>query len=98
MWIHGDLQPGSLLTQEGRLTAVIDFGGLGLGAPACDCMVGWTLFGPQARKVFRDALDVDDATWARGRGWVLSVGSIALPLPGHQPRSRLGRSAGSCSP
>ncbi|QSE88042.1 aminoglycoside phosphotransferase family protein (plasmid) [Rhodococcus pseudokoreensis] len=79
VWIHGDLQSGNLLTRRGRLTAVIDFGGLGIGDPACDCMVGWTLFGPQARKVFRDALAVDDTTWARGRGWALSVGLIALP-------------------
>jgi aminoglycoside phosphotransferase (APT) family kinase protein len=27
----------------------------------------------------RAALAVDDATWARGRGWALSVGLIALP-------------------
>ena len=84
MWIHGDLQPGSLLTQEGRLTAVIDFGGLGLG-PACDCMVGWTLFGPQARKVFRDALDVDDATWARVRGWSCPSGRLRCPYQDTNP-------------
>ncbi|WP_411194676.1 phosphotransferase [Rhodococcus jostii] len=44
VWIHRDLQSGNLLTRHGRLTKVIDFGGLGLGDPACDCMVGWTLF------------------------------------------------------
>lgn len=79
VWLHGDLHAGNVLVQEGKLSAVIDFGGLGVGDPACDLMVGWTLLTPQAREVFRAALSVDDATWARGRGWGLSFGLIALP-------------------
>ena len=79
VWIHGDLQSGNLLAQRGRLSAVIDFGCLGVGDPACDLMVAWTLFSAETRDVFRAALPVDDATWARGRGWALSVGLIALP-------------------
>lgn len=79
VWVHGDLQPGNLLAQEGRLSAVIDFGGLGVGDPACDLLVAWNLFSDQSRDAFRAALVVDDATWARGRGWALSVGLIALP-------------------
>ncbi len=79
VWIHGDLQAGNLLVQEGRLCAVIDFGCLGVGDPACDLQVAWNLFSPQTRQVFREAMQVDEATWARGRGWALSVGLIALP-------------------
>lgn len=79
VWLHGDLHAGNLLVQRGRLSAVIDFGGLGIGDPACDLMVGWTLLTPQARDIFRAALSVDAATWARGRGWALSFGLIALP-------------------
>lgn len=79
VWVHGDLQSGNLLAQGGRLRAVIDFGGLGVGDPACDLIVAWNLFGGSARNVFRAALSVDDATWARGCGWALSVGLIALP-------------------
>ncbi|MBC8139165.1 MAG: aminoglycoside phosphotransferase family protein [Fibrella sp.] len=79
VWVHGDLQPGNLLAQQGRLTAVIDFGGLGVGDPACDLIVAWNLLPAESRDVFRSALQVDDATWARGRGWALSVGLIALP-------------------
>ena len=78
-WIHGDLQSGNLLAREGRLNAVIDFGGLGVGDPACDLMVAWNLLSAETRGVFRAALPVDDATWSRGRGWALSVGLIALP-------------------
>lgn len=79
VWIHGDLQPGNLLAVRGRLSAVIDFGGLGIGDPACDLMVAWSLFSGKSRQVFRDALPVDDATWARGRGWALLIGLLALP-------------------
>lgn len=79
VWIHGDLQSGNLLAQQGRLSAVIDFGCLGVGDPACDLQVAWNLFSAEPRKIFRAALPVDAATWARGRGWALSVGLIALP-------------------
>jgi aminoglycoside phosphotransferase (APT) family kinase protein len=79
VWLHGDLQSGNLLAVEGRLSAVIDFGCLGVGDPACDLMVGWNLLSADSRVEFRAALAVDDATWARGRGWALSVGLIALP-------------------
>lgn len=79
VWIHGDLQSGNLLIQQGRLSAVIDFGGLGVGDPACDLIVAWNFLSAETRDVFRAALPVDDATWARGRGWALSVRLIALP-------------------
>jgi aminoglycoside phosphotransferase (APT) family kinase protein len=79
VWLHGDLQAGNLLAVRGRLSAVIDFGCLGVGDPACDAMVAWTYLTAGTRDAFREALPVDDATWARGRGWALSVGLIALP-------------------
>jgi aminoglycoside phosphotransferase (APT) family kinase protein len=79
VWLHGDLQCGNLLAVEGRLSAVIDFGCLGVGDPACDVMAAWMFLSAETRDVFRAALQVDDATWARGRGWALSVGLIALP-------------------
>ena len=79
VWIHGDLHPGNLIVRGGLLAGVIDFGGLAVGDPACDVMAAWTFLAPEARPAFRDALDVDDATWSRGRGWALSMGLIALP-------------------
>lgn len=74
VWFHGDFHTGNLLTVDGRLSAVIDFGGLGTGDPACDLMIAFTLMSADSRAVFRDALDVDDATWMRGRGWALATG------------------------
>ena len=79
VWLHGDLHAGNLLVEQGRLSAVIDFGGLGVGDPACDVMAAWLLPSAEDRVVFREVLQVDDATWARGRGWALSFGLIALP-------------------
>jgi aminoglycoside phosphotransferase (APT) family kinase protein len=79
VWIHGDLQSGNLLVQDGRLNAVIDFGAMGVGDPACDLIPAWSVFSGRAREIFREALAVDEATWVRGQGWALSFGLIALP-------------------
>lgn len=79
VWLHADLMPGNLLVDGGRLASVIDFGCTGLGDPACDLFPAWNLLPRDAREVFREALDVDDATWIRGRGRTLSQALIALP-------------------
>ncbi len=79
VWTHGDLLPGNLLVRRGRISAVIDWEGLGVGDPACDLIVGWSFLSSPTREVLRAALPVDEATWARGRGWALSIGLIALP-------------------
>lgn len=79
VWVHGDLLPGNLLVERGRLSAVIDFGGLGVGDPACDLMSAWSLFSGESREVFRAALGVDNATWVRGRGHALSQAIIFIP-------------------
>ncbi len=79
VWIHGDLSPGNLLIQNDRLSAVIDFGIMGIGDPACDLIIAWNLLPAEMRNTFRQALAVDDATWERGRGWALSNALIALP-------------------
>ncbi len=78
-WVHSDLAPGNLLLVDGRLAGVIDFSGVGLGDPACDLIVAWNLLPLAARDVFRTGLGVDGATWARGRGWALSVALLQLP-------------------
>ncbi|MFJ6899934.1 aminoglycoside phosphotransferase family protein [Streptomyces hokutonensis] len=71
VWFHGDLAQGNLLLEDGQLTAVIDFGTCGVGDPACDLAIAWTLLSADGRGLFRKRLGVDDATWARGRGWAL---------------------------
>ncbi|ESY29664.1 aminoglycoside phosphotransferase family protein [Mesorhizobium sp. LNJC391B00] len=71
VWFHGDVAWGNLLVQNGRLSAVIDFGTSGIGDPSCDLAIAWTFFQGDSREAFRAAIDVDEATWARGRGWTL---------------------------
>lgn len=71
VWIHGDVSVGNLLVQDGKLSAVIDFGGLGIGDPACDLVIAWNFFCGQSRKTFRALLPLDEGTWARGRAWAL---------------------------
>ncbi|WP_043680101.1 aminoglycoside phosphotransferase family protein [Streptomyces xylophagus] len=74
VWCHGDFHTGNLLTVDGHLSAVIDFGGLGMGDPACDLVIAYTLLSATTRPLFREALGPDDATWTRGMGWALATG------------------------
>jgi len=79
VWVHGDLMPANLLLEGTELTGVLDWGGAGLGDPAIDLQPAWNLLPGPARQVFRDELEVDDASWERGRGWALWTGIVALP-------------------
>jgi aminoglycoside phosphotransferase (APT) family kinase protein len=81
VWFHGDVAEGNLLLRDGRLAAVIDFGTSGVGDPACDTVIAWTLLRGRARAAFREALGADDATWARGRGWALWKALITFDVP-----------------
>ncbi|MGI8697333.1 MAG: aminoglycoside phosphotransferase family protein [Mycobacteriales bacterium] len=78
VWVHGDLLPGNLLVVDGRLSAVIDFGGLNVGDPACDLQPAWNVFAADSCMRFRAELGVDDASWLRGRGWALYQAVTAL--------------------
>ncbi|KQO62699.1 aminoglycoside phosphotransferase family protein [Curtobacterium sp. Leaf261] len=91
VWIHGDVATGNLLVDDaGALSAVIDFGGCAVGDPACDLVIAWQLFDDDARRVFREAVDLDADTWARARGWALwkamvvatGVSGTVSPPPG----------------
>ncbi|MFI6832048.1 aminoglycoside phosphotransferase family protein [Kribbella sp. NPDC050241] len=78
-WIHGDLMPGNVLVADGKLSAVIDFGTAWVADPAGDLLAAWYLFDAGSRQAFRDAMGVDQDTWVRARGWVLSLELIAIP-------------------
>jgi aminoglycoside phosphotransferase (APT) family kinase protein len=92
-WYHGDLVCENLLLVDGKLTSVLDFGGLAIGDPTIDLHGAWELFDAPARAVFRARLGVDDAEWARGRAWALAIalGTFSYywtKMPGRM-RSRL---------
>jgi aminoglycoside phosphotransferase (APT) family kinase protein len=78
-WVHADLLPGNLLVAGGRLSAVIDFGCLNVGDPACDLLPAWNVFDGGSRLRFLAELEADDASWLRGRGWALYQAVLALP-------------------
>jgi len=71
VWFHGDVAAGNLLLRDAQLAAVIDFGCCGVGDPACDLTIAWTLFDGPAREVLRVGLDANPGVWARARGWAL---------------------------
>lgn len=79
VWIHSDLLRPNLLVHGGRLCAVIDFGGVGVGDPAADVIAAWSVFGYTGRRAFRDALTVDDGTWNRARGFALHQAAMIIP-------------------
>jgi aminoglycoside phosphotransferase (APT) family kinase protein len=78
VWIHGDLDARNLIVSNGRVTGVVDFGGLGVGDPACDVMAAWKVLSAQGREGLRRELEIDDATWARAGGWALTTAVNAL--------------------
>lgn len=71
VWVHGDMTASNLLVSGGALHAVIDFGGAAVGDPACDLVMEWTFFTGNSATAFRNGLRLDEATWARARGWAL---------------------------
>ncbi|KTD53866.1 aminoglycoside phosphotransferase [Legionella quateirensis] len=71
VWVHGDVSVGNLLLSQGKLSAVIDFGQLAIGDPACDLAIAWTLFEGKSRGIFFETLELDPNTGARGRAWAL---------------------------
>ncbi|MBG0509250.1 aminoglycoside phosphotransferase family protein [Agrobacterium sp. MOPV5] len=78
VWVHGDIAEGNLLVKDGRLSAVIDFGSSGVGDPSSDLILAWNVLDAESRAVFRRALELDEATWQRGRGWALWKALIVL--------------------
>ena len=78
VWVHGDVAASNLLVKEGQLSAVIDFGCVGVGDPSCDLVIAYTFLDPTSRSVFRAAIALDAATWERARGWAAWKALIIL--------------------
>jgi aminoglycoside phosphotransferase (APT) family kinase protein len=79
VWVHGDLDARNLLVRDGRIIGVLDWNLVCAGDPACDVKLAWAVLDAETRTIFRDLLEIDDATWARARGWAVSQAVIALP-------------------
>jgi aminoglycoside phosphotransferase (APT) family kinase protein len=78
VWIHGDLAIGNILINEGTLSGIIDFGGIGIGDPACDLVISWTFLEGRSREIFHDCMELDTDTWTRARGWALWKATFEL--------------------
>lgn len=90
---HGDLVPGNVLVQDGRLVGVLDGGGFGPADPALDLVAAWHLLEPTPRKVLRGALGCDDLEWRRGAAWAFqqAMGLVWYYATSNPAMSRLGR-------
>lgn len=73
LWLHGDLHPANVLTADGTLCGVIDFGDLCSGDPACDLAAAWVLLPDDAMDRFHAGYrhTADAATLRRARGWAV---------------------------
>lgn len=82
LWVHGDVHPGNIVVHRGAIAALLDFGDLCAGDPACDLAVAWLAFGAHGRGLFRHALvdgaddRYDDAMWRRARGWASAMATL----------------------
>jgi aminoglycoside phosphotransferase (APT) family kinase protein len=89
---HGDLIPANVLVADGRLTGIIDVGGIGPADPALDLVGAWHLLEAQPRQVLRAGLGCADLEWERGRAWAFeqAMGLVWYYLDSNPEMSRLG--------
>jgi len=92
LWLHGDLHPSNMLTFDGRLSAVIDFGDITSGDPATDLAIAWMLFEPAERDLFRRLAMIDEHTWRRAAGWALNLSLAYLTGDDSTSMPAIGRS------
>ena len=87
VWIHGDFAIGNMLLKDGKLSAIIDFGGMALGDPACDLVIAWTFLKGKARDIFIQKMALDEDSWLRARGWALWKATFELERLGDKNSS-----------
>jgi aminoglycoside phosphotransferase (APT) family kinase protein len=90
---HGDLMAGNVLVAGGRLTGILDVGGLGPADPTVDLVAGWHLLAPGPRQALRGDLGVGDLEWERGKAWAFqpALGLVWYYAESNPAMSRMGR-------
>jgi aminoglycoside phosphotransferase (APT) family kinase protein len=81
VWVHGDIAVGNILVDQGKLCAIIDFGQLAVGDPACDLAIAWNFFTGESRLRFKEQVALDGNTWMRALGWTFWK-TLCWPIPG----------------
>nr|WP_306303282.1 phosphotransferase [Actinomadura chibensis] len=84
LWLHGDLHPANVLTTNGTISGVIDWGDLFAGDPAYDLAAAWILLPDGTIDTFHATYHPtpDSATLRRARGWALTRALTGI-LIGH---------------
>lgn len=90
LWLHGDLHAANLLlSPEGGLAGVLDFGDLTAGDPATDLAAAWLVFDREGRCTFINAVNSErshhPATWQRARGWALCIAAAMAATSDDNP-------------
>lgn len=85
VWAHGDPHPANLVTRDGTLAALLDFGDVTAGDPACDLATAWLTFDATGRAAFRarsdalaDRVEADPGRWRRAAGWALAMAAAMV--------------------
>lgn len=76
-WMHGDLHTRNMIVADGRLAAVIDWGDICAGDPACD-LAGALMLVPDHLDVVAATAGATEPTWQRARGWAAHFAVIYL--------------------
>lgn len=78
-WLHGDLHARNVLVNNGKISAIIDWGDITSGDPATDLAGIWALFDEAgARHEALRAYGASDEEIARARAWAVNFGTILL--------------------
>ena len=79
VWIHGDLHPRNIIVDNGKLSAIVDWGDVCVGDPATDLGAAWLLFGPDGQSELRRGYGpIGSSTWERARGWAISFAVLLI--------------------
>lgn len=76
-WLHGDLHPRNIIVNQGRISAIIDWGDITAGDPATDLAAAWMVC-PNDIPIFMSTYQASAATQQRAIGWAIALASALL--------------------